>query len=355
MAKRFNYVFEDLRRNTTPVRSDGFVDTGASEGDVDVDLNEEDTTKAVRRADRQVTTDDNEGGERGKPNGRDRGDRRQQQAPDSRRDVLAARRAASAAADERISAARAEVTQELTEVRKELAELKGKGELEVAEKEYATKKADIEAQIAEAMEKGNHAEYARLNSSLIELNNDLQRKRLEVKSKNTTAAVEDLNGQRGKAPLVRVKKFLEENAEWWADPDHEDAVSYAKKLDRKLTTELGLDPNSDAYWDAFNRNFDKKFEGLRVKSDDDLDIELDDGGTRGSRVVTPPNKGGGGQPRKQQQQQTRGGEERGGKGEAGKVRLTTADKQNMVAFGLDPSNPEHLLEYAQNKVPETEE
>lgn len=353
MAKRsFNYVFEDLRRDSTPVRSDGFAETSQPAGDdVDVNLNEEDETKAVRRA--PVVNDD----DKGKPNGEGKS-RQQQQPRDARREVLAARRAGKEAADESLATARREVATELGTMRKELDELKGKDELQKAEADYATRKADIEAQLVKAMEAGNHADHARLNSQLIELNNDLQRKRLEIKAKTSTAQVEDLNGQRGKAPLVRIKKFLEDNADWWADPEHEDAVTYAKKLDRKLTTELGMDPNSDRYWTVFNRNFDKKFPDLRKAGGDDDDIDLDGGDDppdRGSaRVVTPPTKGAGGgkpKPRQQQQERREGGEAPA----ASTVRLTAADKQTMRLFGLDPTNEEHLVEFARNKVPDVEE
>lgn len=350
MAKRnFNYVFEDIRRNSTLVRPDGFADDGQVGDDVDVDTNAEDASKAVTRS-RSTVTDDERTERAEKP----RKPAKKDQQRDSRREVLAARRAGKEAAESSIATARAESAAEVGALRKEVAELKGRDDLANAETEYATKKADIEAQLAKAMEDGKHADYARLNSQLIELNNDLQRKRLEVKARTTTAPVEDLSGQRGnKAPLVRVQRFLKDNSDWWADPEHEDAVDYAKSLDQKLTRELGLDPNSDAYWEKFNKNFDKKFEGLRVRGDDEDDVDDDADDTRGrgnARVVTPPTKGAGGGGKQQRQQQQRANDET-----PTKVTLTAADKQNMRQFGLDPSNEEHLVEYARNKVPDEQE
>jgi hypothetical protein len=349
VAKRqFNYVFEDIRRNSSPVRSDGFGNDVQAGDDVDVDLNEEDQSKAVTRSSKTAVED--EGAERGQKPRKQPAKKDQQR--DQRRDVLAARRAGKEAAESSIASARAETATEVSALRKEVAELKGRDELANAEAEYATKKADIEAQLAIAMEGGKHADYARLNSQLIELNNDLQRKRLEVKAKSTTAQVDDLNAQRGKAPLKRIKEFLDNNSDWWADPEHEEAVDYAKSLDMKLTKELGLDPNSDAYWEKFNKSFDKKFDGLRVRSDDE-DDPVDDDDTRGSskRVVTPPTKGSGGGGKQQRQQQQRSNDD----ATPTKVTLTAADKANMRQFGLDPSNEEHLVEYARNKVPDDQE
>lgn len=346
MAKRqFNYVFEDIRRNSSLVRSDGFGDTAQVGDDVDVNLEETDPTKAVVRSKTQA--DPGEGGERAEKPRKSKEPQR-----DQRRDLLAARRAGKEAAEASIASARAESATEVATLRKEVATLKGKDDLARAESEYESKKGDIEAQLVKAMESGNHTEHARLNSQLIELNNDLQRKRIEIKAAGTTAQVEDLGGQRGKAPLVRIKKFLDNNADWWTDPEHEEAVDYAKSLDAKLTRELGLDPNSDAYWDRFNKSFDKKFEGLRVRGDDEDDVDVDDTDTRGGkRIVTPPTKnagGGGGKPRQQQQQ-------RSNDEPPTKITLTAADKANMRQFGLDPTNEEHLVEYARNKVPDDQE
>ena len=337
-AKKFNFQFEDIRRGDTPVVPSGFGDLpeepdNPEAGFVEVDLNEEDTDKAISVVQEDSTNDAG--------NGADTDD-----AGDDRRERLRQRRSSRKVADEAITEARGEVAQELDALHTRINTLEGDQGVAAAETEYDTAKADIEAKMVQAMEDGKSEDYARFNSELIELNNTLQEKRMRASAPHSPDAPQDLPGDPSASQPAnpRAIEFIKANEGWWSDPDREEEVDYARRLDKKLVNN-GYNPRSDKYWNAFNKNFDKKYPDLRVASDDDIDLDLDDTSKGGNRSpVHRPGAGGG-----VDKGSVKGGD-KGGKGS--KVRLTQSDKQNMVRFGLDPADPEHCKEYALNKVPD---
>ena len=342
-AKKFNIQFEDIRRGDTPVTAAGFGDLvedpdNPDEPFIDVDLNEEDAEKAVTAVSGDRTTNGAQGA--------DAADEKER-----KRAALRAKKDQRAVTDEAIGEARAEVAQELNILHEKIDALEGEKGLTKIEEEYEEAKADLETKMEEAMENGKSEEFAKLNSKLIELNGAMSEKRMELKV--TTAAPEDLGGDAaGRQPAnPRAVAFIQANESWWSDPDHEDAVDYARRLDKKLVG-MGLDPKSDRYWHAFNRNFDNKFEDLRIADDDEIEVDLSDGG-KGKGNRSPVHRPGSGGGASRGTAANRGGGDGGGdSGKAGVVRLTAADKANMTRFLLDPSNPEHCRQYALNKVPE---
>lgn len=343
-AKKFNFQFEDIRRGDTPVSPSGFGDLpeepdNPDAGFIEVDLNEEDDEKAITAVQEDRT--DNAGNDAGDDDA----------AAEAKRERLRQRRAARKVADEAINEARAEVGQELDALHTEVQALKGDKTLDAANAEYDEKKADIEARMVQAMEDGKSEEYASLNSQLIELNSDLQEKRMRASAPHTPDTPQDLqpagDPSANQPANPRAMEFIKANEDWWTDPDREEEVDYARRLDMKLVNN-GYNPRSDRYWNAFNKNFDKKYPNLRVATaDDDIDIDLDDEPARGGNKSPVHRPGAGGGVDK--------GSGKGGdkpKGDGSKVRLTQADKQNMVRFGLDPADPEHCKQYALNKVPD---
>ena len=346
-TKKFNIQFEDIRRNSTPVSTAGFGDLvedpdNPDEPFIDVDLSEEDPEKAITAA--KGTSNGAEGADAG------------DEERDRKRAALRAKKESREAADEAIGEARAEVAQELNILHEKIDKLESAKGLTQVEEEYEESKAGIEAKMITAMEDGKSEDYAKLNSSLIELNGKMQEKRTElrVQEQGTAAAPEDLGGDAaGRQPAnPRAVAFIQANEEWWSDPDHEDAVDYARRLDKKLVG-MGYDPKGDRYWHAFNRNFDNKFKDLRIADDDEIELDLDAGG-RGKGSRSPVHRPGSGGGASQGKAANRGGGDGGEAPNKGSsvVRLTAADKANMTRFLLDPSNPEHCRQYAMNKVPE---
>lgn len=328
--KDFDYQFEDIRRESTPVSTAGFGDLveeleNPDEAFAEVDLNEEDLDKAVSAAENDAggtpPVDDQDGGSK-----------------DQRRAALDARRKTDQL-EQDLDERSTEVAGELSTLRKEVAELKAGKEIDAIEDEFSAEEARLTTEMETAMEDGDTKAQSKLNSDLISLNSEKQAKQAAAEASVTI--IEDLDGGAVDQPAnKRAVQFIRDNETWWADPDHEDAVVYARKLDKKLVA-MGFDPNSDTYWTRFNHNFDKKFDGLREIDPDDIDIDLDldqgkSKGRRKSPVVAPGGAGG-----------HRRGTKRGDNGQGGsKVVLTARHKQNMVQFGLDPKNPEHCANYA---------
>jgi hypothetical protein len=334
--KQFDYEFEDIRREDTPVSAAGFGDMvedpeNPGEAFVEVDLDEEDPGKAVSAAtsvaDEDTSANDKDGGSK-----------------DARREALQARRKADQLGVD-LEAASEVVAGEVNALKKEVAELKAVKEIDAIEDEFATIEQDLTAKMEAAMEEGDTKTQSQLNSDLIALNSEKQAKQAAAEASVTI--VEDLDAdQRADQPAnKRAVQFIRDNQEWWSDPDHEEAVVYARKLDKKLVS-MGLNPDTDAYWTRFNHNFDKKHEGLREIDPDDIEIEIESGEGRGRRKSPVAQPGGAGGQRR--------GAKRGdnGQGSGSKVVLTAAHKANMVRFHLDPQDPEHCAEYAK-QVAET--
>lgn len=329
--KDFDYQFEDIRRESTPVSTAGFGDMveepeNPGEAFVEVDLEEEDPGKAVSAAtsvaDEDTSANDKDG-----------------DSKDQRRAALDARRKTDQL-EQDLDERSTEVAGELSTLRQEVAELKAVKEIDAIEEEFSGEEAELTVKMEAAMEEGDTKAQSALNSQLIKLNSDKQAKQAAAEASVTIIEDLDAGGAVDQPANKRAVQFIRDNQEWWSDPDHEDAVVYARKLDKKLVS-MGLNPDTDAYWTRFNHNFDKKYEGLREIDPDDIDVDLDLGeesrGRRKSHVAPPGGAGG-----------TRRGTKRGDNGQGGgsKVVLTARHKQNMVQFGLDPQNAEHCANYA---------
>lgn len=329
--KQFDYEFEDIRREDTPVSAAGFGDIveeleDPSEAFVEVDLEEEDLDKAVSAAKNNAggtpPADDKDGGSK-----------------DARREALQARRKADQLGVD-LEAASEVVAGEVNALKQEVAELKAVKEIDAIEDEFATIEQDLTVKMEAAMEEGDTKAQSKINSELIALNSEKQAKQAAAEA--SVSIIEDLDAdqQRVDQPVnKRAMQFIRDNQEWWSDPDHEEAVVYARKLDKKLVS-MGLNPDTDAYWTRFNHNFDKKYEGLREEDPDDISIDLEPDPIKGRRKspVVPPGGAGG------TRRAGKGGDN--GQGSGSKVVLTARHKQNMVQFGLDPQNAEHCANYA---------
>ncbi len=335
--KQFDYEFEDIRRESTPVSAAGFGDMveepeNPDEAFVEVDLDEEDLNKAVSAA-------ENDAG--GTPPAKDPDG----VSKDQRRAALEARRKTDQL-EQDLDERSTEVAGELSTLRQEVAELKAGKEIDAIEEEFSGEEAELTVKMEAAMEEGDTKAQSALNSQLIKLNSDKQAKQAAAEASVTIIEDLDAGGAADQPANKRAVQFIRDNQEWWSDPDHEDAVVYARKLDKKLVS-MGFNPDSEAYWSRFNHNFDKKYEGLREIDPDEIEIDIEPGEGRGRRKSPVAQPGGAGG--------TRRGTKRGDNGQGGgsKVVLTAAHKANMVRFHLDPQDPEHCAAYAK-QVAETQ-
>lgn len=344
MAKKtFDYQFEDIRRESTPVSAAGFGDMieepeNPDEAFVDVDLDADNDAEAVSVAAKKP---DEESGNNNDDTDNDdvKKDRRRQAIEDRKARQKADR------LEQELDDGRREFAGEVNTLKKEVATLKAEKEVNAIDDEYASREDELTAEMEQAMEDGDTKKTARINSQLIALNSEKQAKKAAAEA--SVSVIEDLNADEqptGDRPASkRATEFIRRNESWWRDPDHDDAEDYARRLDKKLVA-MGFNPEEDPYWERFNHNFDKKFPDLRVKDPDDIDIDLDeeadDKPNRGRRRSPVAQPGGAGS----QRRSTGGG---GNNNQSGsKVTLTQAHKANMVRFGLDPTDPEHCANYA---------
>lgn len=348
MAKKhFNMKFEDIRRNDTPVNPQGLSGMegldNPDDGFVDIDLDEEDDSKSISNA----ANGDEDPNKKGASN-EDTGDNENgDDEKNARREALKRQkeidRRAKRQADSAVQEAREEVAGEMNTLKKKVADMEAETAKSAAQEAYDDKVAQIQSDLAQASEDGDHEKVARLTTELTKASNELAEAKLKADRDHQPDVPQDLNdGDPNRKTYPRAQQFIRDNEDWWTDPEHEEAVEFVKQLDRKIQ-DAGHDPNSSDYWNLFNKNFDKKYPDLRSKGGDDIDLDLDDEpapSRKKSTVAAPTGPTGG----------RKNGKENNGQGNV--VKLTQADKQNMVAFGLDPLNPEHLKAYAQNKVAE---
>jgi len=119
-------------------------------------------------------------------------------------------------------------------------------------------------------------------------------------------------------PAPQAVKWLERNKAWFANPKFAGHRAFALAEDLQLVRE-GYDKTSDEYYTELDRRVDEAFPSLRKK------------GKPTSSPVAPASSS----PARNTPSNV--------------VKLTKADLSNMRAFGLDPSNKEHLREYAKSK------
>ena len=113
-------------------------------------------------------------------------------------------------------------------------------------------------------------------------------------------------------------KWLERNKTWFVSPKFNGHRAFALAEDSSLVRE-GYDKNTAEYYEELDRRIDGAFPTLRKK------------GKAVSSPVAPASS----TPASNQSSKV--------------IKLNRADISNMRAFGLDPSNKEHLREYARSK------
>lgn len=121
------------------------------------------------------------------------------------------------------------------------------------------------------------------------------------------------------------KEWLDRNGTWFDRPGYEEESLMARAIDRRLVEE-GWSPNSPAYYREMNKRIAAKTR-----------IQPQDIGGPARRTTPAPATAA---PRS------------GAPARKGTITLKAADYQIMRMIGLDPTNKEHLREYARNKAKE---
>lgn len=214
---------------------------------------------------------------------------------------------------------------------------------------------DLEAQLADAMEKGESTKAARLQSQISEeharymaaqtakqMGEAYDRDQEQRRSKDTG---DEREPRRATGPTRLGRRFIGANADWWDDPDYRIERMAAVEIDKELLADDELDPNEPEYYEELQARLEEKFP--------DLDVELPT--SRSARRAREEEEELEERPRgRQVQRPVRGGAvsaaaNRGNdapRRRNGVVRLNAQQLENMRAFNLDPENDKHVSAYA---------
>lgn len=265
-----------------------------------------------------------------------------------RQELMKARKKISREAKRQIDAAQEKSDETISGLQKRLAALEsGKESDELGEK-FSSKRAELETKLTEAMEGGNSEEVVRLNGELVDLSADNAVKRDRLERKDEPDELDDLHpddkdGNKRKPVHKRVKQWMADQKEWWADPDHDEAVAYTQRIDLALHRG-GYSVEDDEFYEILNDKLAKKFPDLPLNTgeeeEEELDLDLDDEDedldipkfTPRKNRPSPVNRGDDG---------AKGHRRRNSKA----MTLSAAQVRNMTIFGLDPDNKEHVESY----------
>lgn len=124
--------------------------------------------------------------------------------------------------------------------------------------------------------------------------------------------------QRGAPPAPLAVKWINNNKAWFLNPKFKAHHSFVRTIDSEIVAE-GYDPQSPEYYKELDRRVDEAFPALRKKP----------------KTVASPVGAVGTAPASNSSSRT--------------IKLGRSDLENMRRYGLDPTNKEHLREYARSK------
>jgi len=191
-------------------------------------------------------------------------------------------------------------------------------------KEIESKIAAAKAKLKKATESGDADAIVDATDELTDLKADRKVAQLRVADDDEPSRVPQPQAQQYSAPAP-AQEWLQRNGSWFDRPGYEEESLLARAIDRRLVEE-GWSPNSPAYYREMNKRIAAKTR-----------IQPQDIGGPARRTTPPPATAA---PRS------------GTPARKGVVTLKANDYQIMRMTGLDPTNKEHLREYARNKMKE---
>lgn len=227
----------------------------------------------------------------------------------------------------------ARTQQELDELRAEVKDLRERQSTQASEQDTARLDSEIESarkQLTEAAEAGDTARQADLQDKLV----DLRVQKATAKSAGSASdkGSEDKERRPADTPRRRmpevppaVRQWLGKNR-WYVEGKHPEARETAAVIEQSLIRQ-GMDPSGEAFYTALDARLQK------------IHPEVAGGGREA---------GNGKEARKDKRGPTNGVSKAGGRS-SGRVRITKTDVANMHACGLDPDDPEVLKQYAREK------
>lgn len=327
--------------NETTTREDLGPDDQDSEtaGAITVNLTEKDPAKAIERS--ELAFDD-EGNERPR-NSKERRN-------DLQKDLAKRFGRIERSFDQRLAESEALHQRELRERDKRIEALETKrvgADTSADEATHIAKIADLESQLADALETGESKKVAKLQSTISQEHArfaSAQTAKLMGGQQERRTHEDENTKQAGPSQMGR--RFLAANADWWNDPANRRKKLAAIDIDSELMTE-GFDPNTTEYYEELQSRFNDEFPdfemalpGGRRNRRQEMDDEDDED------TLTQPRN------RRQAVRQLSASINRGAgqpTSRNGRVVLNKSDISTMEQFGLDPSNQEHVLAFAAEK------
>lgn len=186
------------------------------------------------------------------------------------------------------------------------------------------------AALRRARDEANEDEEAKLQADLDELRYNLQKVKDTVATMGDEPPEDEMPAAAPTAPAPNpaAERWVAKNRSWLGNEKFMRQTRAARLIDVELDQE-GLDKNSDEYFAELDRRLNEQFPGFRGGKKTQ---QKTDGTTKKTRQpVAPVASAGAARPSKNV------------------VKLTKADLADMASWGLDPSNKEHLREYARQK------
>lgn len=184
---------------------------------------------------------------------------------------------------------------------------------------------ELQKQKAQAVEDGDTAAQIKIDDQILDLKVDLKAKKLAHEAAKTQRAAAQADPAQHAVVVRKANAWIRKHPRFRNDSDFKDLV---KRYDREIAKE-GFDPETDEFYEELDRRVKKVYPEEYPQP------------TRTQRNKHPSQNQ---RPAAKQPSKTAGDL----KAKDGKVRLTQSQVANMRKFGMDPSNPNHVLAYVQN-------
>jgi len=304
---------------------------------VDVNLAEKDTSKAISRVTTSAeTTQEADHTDDERPRGNNRLDR----------DIAKRIGRLQRGFDQRFAEQSAEHQREMREMKETVSKLQTRNQDPTDLSDFQSELQELEEQYAAALEAGESAKASRINTKIATKAAELQAARMRPtqSAQREQRTTETSQPQRGSGATPLAKRFISANADWWNDPDCKIERMAAIAIDDDLIQE-GFDPNTAEHYEELKARMGDKFPtfdislpGNRRRQAEQVDEENDEPPIRKQLAKKRPTSVSAGVNRGASPAVTNG-----------RVRLTNDDFAQMRAYGLDPENDKHVRQWAEEK------
>lgn len=235
---------------------------------------------------------------------------------------------------------------------------------------------ELTAKLAEANEKGDSAEAARITAKMIKADGEYHAK-LSGTAVRRDAGGADPNagagagagggeggGTKRAGPTPAGSRFILANEDWWEDAEFYLEKGYASDVFLKLINEEGFTSNSDETFKEVAKRVKAKFPNLEVKIAGGKRVDLEGGEGDGDDLGGGDGDGPGDgdddddeEAQRQQQQQRRAASARiadrgaaGGRNNGNRRTLTSQEMKTMRSVGLNPENDKDVVSFMREAV-----